>query len=268
MVQVSIITPCFNNASTIDLTIESIKNQSFENYEVLIIDDCSKDNSLEIINKSINNDKRFRLFARQKNYGVVNSRNFALEKARGRYIAFLDSDDIWKKDFLRKSINIHKLFEPGITHGPFYRFCKYKGKYLGQEYFPPKIVNKKNIRKKNHMGLLTTVLDRKIIGEFKFKNIRPEDYFLWCDLIINKKFYSKSIGDLEAYYRISSRQRSKNKFNSFFRLFKFYSKYLNQGYLKAIYFMAQWTAGNLMQRFSRKFIMNMKQHKEIFRKSF
>ena len=118
------------------------------------------------------------------------------------------------------------------------------------------------------MGLLTTVLDRKIIGEFKFKNIRPEDYFLWCDLIINKKFYSKSIGDLEAYYRISSRQRSKNKFNSFFRLFKFYSKYLNQGYLKAIYFMAQWTAGNLMQRFSRKFIMNMKQHKEIFRKSF
>lgn len=267
MVEVSIITPCFNSSKTIDLTIESIKNQSFENYEVLIIDDCSSDNSLEIIKNSINDDKRFKLYSRKKNYGVVESRNYGLNKASGRYIAFLDSDDIWEKDFLKKSIYVHKLFMPGITHGPFYRFYESKGKYLGQKYIPPQIIDSKNIKKKNYMGLLTTVLDKKIIGDFKFSNIRPEDYFLWCHLIIKKNLYSKSIEDCQAYYRISSSQRSKNKFNSFFRLFKFYSKYLNQGFFKGIYFTAHWTVGNLMQRFSFKTYLNMSQHEAIFRKN-
>ena len=268
MVEVSIITPCYNSSSTIATTIESIKKQTFVNFEVLIVDDFSTDNSLEVIKKSIQNDERFKIYSRRRNFGVVDSRNFALDKAIGRYIAFLDSDDIWKKDFLAKSIKVHKLFKPGITHAPFYRFYEAKEKYLGQKYNPPKIINYKNIKKKNYIGLLTTVLDKKLTGTFKFEQIRPEDYFLWCDLIITRKLYSKSIESFQAYYRISSRQRSKNKFNSFFRLYKFYAKYLNEGYLKAIYCMVYWTAENIKQRFSRKFYLDKDEHQEVFKKFF
>ena len=115
------------------------------------------------------------------------------------------------------------------------------------------------------MGLLTTVLDKELTGKFEFKKIRPEDYFLWCDLIIKRKLYSKSIESFQAYYRISSRQRSKNKFNAFLRLYNFYAKYLNEGFFRAIYFIAQWTGENLKQRFSPKYQFKIEEHPEIFR---
>ena len=122
MIEVSIITPCYNASETIFNTLNSIRNQSFKNFEVIIIDDFSKDNSTKIIKSFSMTDKRFILYERKKNYGVVASRNFGIEKAVGRYITFLDSDDIWKNQFLYLSLQIHKEINPGITHSPYYRF--------------------------------------------------------------------------------------------------------------------------------------------------
>ena len=112
LTEVSIILPCFNGEKFIFSTIESIKNQVFKNWECIIIDDKSSDNSFKIIKESINNDKRFYLISNKTNLGVGKSRNIGIKKSKGRYITFIDSDDLWlpKKllnhlDFIKKTIS-------------------------------------------------------------------------------------------------------------------------------------------------------------------
>ena len=155
MIEVSIITPCYNASKTIYKTLDSIRKQSFNNFEVLIIDDFSTDNSVQIINLFTSQDSRFKLFQRKKNYGVISSRNFGLKNATGRYIAFLDSDDIWKNQFLKLSLEIHKKFNPGITHSPYYRFYSVNQNFFGQKYNPPLIINSNNLFKRNYIGMST-----------------------------------------------------------------------------------------------------------------
>ncbi len=117
---ISIIIPVYNSSSTISKTIYSVKNQSFENFEALIINDGSTDNSLEIINESIINDNRFRII-NQKNSGVSSARNCGIKNSVFDFIAFIDSDDEWEKDYLEKiSILINK-FPDYIGFGTYYR---------------------------------------------------------------------------------------------------------------------------------------------------
>lgn len=264
MKEVSIITPCYNASKTIYKTLNSLKNQSFKNFEVIIIDDFSTDNSLEIIKIFTSEDNRFILFQRKKNYGVVSSRNFGLKKANGRYIAFLDSDDIWKKDFLYLSLEIHKRHNPGITHSPYFRFYFSNQKYFGQKYFPPKLVNYKNILKRNYMGLSTVVLDTEKTGKIFFPDVRPEDYYLWLNLIKKRKLCSRSIGALQAYIRISNMQRSHNKFKAFLRLRKFYFETLNLNFFMKFFYLISWIFENLRHRLARRFILEKKYHKDIY----
>ena len=88
-----------------------------------------------------------------------------------------------QKDFLYLSLEIHKRHNPGITHSPYYRFYFSNQKYFGQKYFPPKLVNYQNILKRNFMGLSTVVLDTEKTGKIHFSDVRPEDYYLWLNLI-------------------------------------------------------------------------------------
>lgn len=264
-IEVSIITPCFNASNTIYQTLLSIKNQTFNQYEVLIIDDFSNDKSVFLIKKFIKNDNRFKLFARKKNHGVVSSRNYALSKAKGRYIAFLDSDDLWKKDFLKNSIMVHKKYNSGITHANYYRFFLKKNKCYGQKVISPLIINRKNCLNKNFIGLLTAVIDREIVGEFYFKDTRPEDYLLWYELIFQKNLYSRSIKSTEAYYRISDDQRSKNKFKSLLRIIKFYSDDLKLRPIPKLINILKWISFNLIQRMRKDKFMAKSMHEEIYK---
>lgn len=264
MREVSIITPCYNASKTIYKTLDSIRKQSFHNFEVLIIDDFSTDNSLQIINLFTSKDKRFKLYERKKNYGVVSSRNFGLKYATGRYIAFLDSDDVWKNEFLKLSLKIHKKYNPGITHSPYYRFYSANQKFFGQKYNPPLIVNSNNILKRNYMGMSTVVVDKKIIGKFRFPNLRPEDYNLWLILMNNKKVYSRSIDSLQVYIRLHNERRSKNKLKALMRLRKFYFRNENLNFFMKIFYLCCYIIENSKIRISKKINLEKNFHKDIF----
>ena len=101
---VSIITPAYNAAAYIAETIESVIAQTYTNWEMLIVNDCSKDNTAEIIQNYAAKDKRIKLINLKQNSGAAVARNTAIQNAKGRYIAFLDSDDLWKKEKLQKQI--------------------------------------------------------------------------------------------------------------------------------------------------------------------
>ena len=102
---VSIITPSYGSEKFIAQTIESVLSQTYKNWEMIIVDDCSPDNSNEIIEKYLRNDSRIKLIKLEKNSGPAVARNRAIKEAKGRYITFLDADDLWKSNFLQKSIN-------------------------------------------------------------------------------------------------------------------------------------------------------------------
>ena len=97
---VSIITPMYNSEKYIGQTIESVLNQTYKNWEMLIVDDCSNDNSPNIVKEYVQIDNRIKYIRVNKNKGVSNARNTGLQQARGRFIAFLDSDDIWNNSKL------------------------------------------------------------------------------------------------------------------------------------------------------------------------
>ena len=105
---VSIVTPTYNCGKFITETIESVIGQTYKNWEMIIVDDCSKDNTQEIVKKYLKNDKRIKYIKFEKNQGAAIARNTAIREAKGRYIAFLDSDDLWSKDKLEKQINFMK----------------------------------------------------------------------------------------------------------------------------------------------------------------
>ena len=102
--KISIITPVYKCEKFIENTIKSVLNQTYTNWELLLVDDCSPDNSAEIIKKYVEKDNRIKYFKIDKNRGVAIARNKALEEARGRFIAYLDADDLWKSTKLEKQV--------------------------------------------------------------------------------------------------------------------------------------------------------------------
>jgi len=250
---VSIVVPFFNASKTIKFTLESISNQVFSQFECILIDDGSTDDSISIVSSFISRDKRFKLF-KQSNNGVVSARNLGIKKSKGRFIAFLDADDIWHPNFLQESLLIRKKSDQPIpiTHCSYFRFRKYDKKIIYSLIHPPKIINKKNILKKNFMPLLTILIDREIITNLFFEEIRPEDYKLWINLIYLKNYRSISLGKELAFYRISENQRSKNKFISLIRIYNIFSKLPNNNLIRNIYYSLRWIFYNSMQRLTFK----------------
>ena len=121
---------------------------------------------------------------------------------------------MWHKNFLQTSLDIRESNDLAITHCPYLRFIKKEKNYLGKIIYPPRLIRSNNIGIKNYLPLLTAFLDRKIIGDFRFKETRPEDYLLWMELIEERGFYSKIVPFIGAFYRVSGDQRSNNKIKS------------------------------------------------------
>lgn len=248
---VTIIIPNYNSENTIKSTILSVKAQTFKNYECIIIDDKSVDNSVYIIKSLIKNDDRFRILQSKVNNGVSRARNLGLSNAKGRFLTFIDSDDIWDKDFLKTNIEIRRSKLIPISHSPYIRFKETNSNIIkGFIIKPPQIINRQNILNKNYLPLLTVFIDRKIIGEIQFKNTRPEDYDLWIDLIKTNNYYSLSTSRILCYYRISNNQRSKNKFQAFCRIYKFYKGKFNNNNIVVFLYSLRWGISNLLDRFT------------------
>ena len=129
----------------------------------------SSDNTEKIITNFSQLDSRFKTINMGSNKGVSFARNKGLEKSSGRYVTFLDSDDMWHRNFLQSSIDIREGNDLPITHCPYLRFIKKEKNYLGKIIYPPRLIRTNNIGIKNYLPLLTAFLDRKIIGDFRFK---------------------------------------------------------------------------------------------------
>ncbi len=208
---VSIIMPCHNGASFIADSIRSVQNQTYTDWELIIVDDASTDESVRIVEKFITNDKRIKLFhTTQSSKLPATPRNIGIEAACGRYIAFLDCDDEWLPTKLEHQIPIFDMRNVAVV---FSYYCKMKsdGSLQNRIITSPMLVDYQYLLKGDCIGNLTGIYDTQKVGKVYQKEIHHEDYLMWLT-ILKEKFYAMNTNTCEAFYRVQKKSVSGNKF--------------------------------------------------------
>ncbi|AWI25063.1 glycosyl transferase [Flavobacterium pallidum] len=209
---VSIITPSYNSASFITQTIRSVQEQTFLHWELLITDDCSTDDTVEIINAFIKADSRIKLFTLPQNAGPGVARNHSLNHAAGKYIAFLDSDDLWKPEKLEKQIRFMAQSGQHFTF-TFYDCMDENGDLMNQRVEAPETLSYKQLFFCNYVGNLTGIYDSDYFGKIPVSSIKKrQDWIVWLT-ILKKLKYAKPVPESLAVYRIRTKSVSSSKMN-------------------------------------------------------
>jgi teichuronic acid biosynthesis glycosyltransferase TuaG len=221
---VSIITPSFNSEKFIAETIQSVQNQTYQNWEMIIVDDCSTDKTVSIIEYIANNDNRIKVYKLEKNSGTGIARNAALGKASGKYIAFLDADDLWKPHKLEIQINFLKKNNLPFTFS-FYDCINEQGNELNKRVEAPKNLSYGQLFFCNYVGNLTGIYDVNYFGKIAISSIRKrQDWMLWLT-ILKKVKSAKPIPESLALYRIRENSISASKLNLLKHNFTVYRRF-------------------------------------------
>lgn len=176
---VSIITPTYNCAHFIAETINSVLAQTYSDWEMIIVDDCSSDNTKEIVEQYLKDDDRVQYYCLPKNSGAAEARNEALRRAKGKWIAFLDSDDLWTPDKLEKQIQFMESNAYDFSYTQYEEIDK-EDNPLGVKISGPKHINKIGIFSYCWPGCLTVMYNREKIGLIQIPNIKKNnDYAMW-----------------------------------------------------------------------------------------
>ncbi|MBP3817233.1 MAG: glycosyltransferase family 2 protein [Butyrivibrio sp.] len=235
---VSIITPCYNGEKYISQTIESVLAQTYTEWEMIIIDDGSKDNSAEII-KSYNVPKIQYVY--QNNAGSAAARNNGIRRAQGQYIALLDSDDIWLPNFLECQIKYMRE-KKTICVACSYSYIDCNSKDILKPTKVKPIITVKDMRVKNQIGCLTGLYDcskyGKILLKEELKSMR-DDYAYWYDLVsLEGRAYGNP--QILAKYRFIYNSTTGNKKKLIMNQYRFYRNYLKETRLIAILNVLRW----------------------------
>lgn len=206
---VSIITPSYNCSEFIERTITSVQKQTYTNWEMLITDDCSTDNSVDIIREIAAQDPRIKLFLLDKNSGAGVARNKSIEQAQGKYIAFLDSDDMWMPDKLEKQISFMKTKKCALSYTSMVNVDEQDNE-IGIEISPRKHTFNQN-KRDDKVGFSSAIYDQELVGKIFMPTIRKrQDWGLVLSVLKMCKV-SYGIKQPLAYYRMGHDSLSKNK---------------------------------------------------------
>lgn len=233
---VSIITPSYKSEKFISQTIESVLIQTYENWEMIIVDDVSPDNSNDIIEKYIKKDSRIKLIKLENNSGPAVARNRAIQEAKGRYIAFLDADDLWHPEKLQKQISFMNANNYELTYTN-YETMNENGDKLNSLIISPNKLSYNQLLKSNKIGCLSAIYDTKRIGKIYMPLIKKrQDYGLWLR-VLKKIDYAYNVNEVLGTYRIMSNSVSSNKIDLLkynYALFREHEKF---SVLKSLYYL-------------------------------
>lgn len=240
---VSIIMPCHNGEKYIVKAIESVILQTYQDWELLIIDDNSTDNSVKIINSYVESDKRIKLLNNNNNTGLpATPRNIGIQAATGRFIAFLDCDDIWVNTKLENQLPLFEDQYCAVVFS-FYEKINELSEICSSIIKSPKQVSYKDLLKGDCIGNLTGIYDTQKVGKVFQKEIHAEDYLMWLH-ILKKGYRANNTNTLEAQYRITSNSISANKLKSALWNWNIYRNELKMPLFTAIlYFIIYITKG-------------------------
>ncbi len=237
---VSIITPCYNGSKYISETIDSVLAQTYPHWEMIVVDDGSKDNSADIVRAYAQKDARIQLI-QQPNGGSASARNNGIRNAQGRYIALLDADDLWEPRFLESQLALMKQHDVCLVYGSYRLIDDNSQEILKPVMCKPKITTK-DMMVTCYIGCLTGLYDTKKHGKIylreELKSIR-DDYAFWLD-IIQKEGVAYGNQELLAKYRVLSTSVTGNKKKLIKYQYGFYRNYLKLNPIKSHANMVVW----------------------------
>jgi teichuronic acid biosynthesis glycosyltransferase TuaG len=244
--KVSIITPSFNSSKFIAETIQSVQNQTYKNWEMIIIDDASSDETEAIVRSIIEKDNRIQFYKLNQNSGPAVARNKGIEKASGDYMTFIDADDIWFPTFIEN--NIATIKKTGI---PFV-FSSYKRsneqlEFVYSDFIVPEKVSYSDILKTNSISCLTAFLDIKSLGKKYMPLIRKrQDMGLWLNYLKVIPF-AHGIQETQAIYRIRENSLSRKKSDLIKYQWQFYREVEQLNVFQSAYYMLHWMCRGFMK---------------------
>ena len=233
---VSVITPSFNSEKFIVETIQSVQNQTHQNWEMIIVDDCSKDQTVSIIEQFVSNDNRIRSFRLDKNSGAGIARETALSKAQGDYIAFLDADDLWKPLKLERQLQFLKENNAPFTFS-FYDCIDEVGNQLNKRVEAPVNLSYRQLFFCNYVGNLTGIYETNYFGKIAISsNRKRQDWMMWLT-ILKKIKEAKPVPESLAIYRIRDNSLSASKVDLLKHNFAVYRSFHGFNYVSSLFIM-------------------------------
>ena len=232
---VTIVTPVHNSEKYLTNTIASVKSQTYANWEHILVDDCSTDESAEIIKKHIAQDRRIQYHRLPKNSGAGIARNKAIELAQGDYIAFLDSDDLWRPEKLFKQLTFMQANDYKFSFTS-YELMSETGEPLSKKVIAKEQVTYDSALYKNPIGCLTVMYDVSFFGKQYMPAIRKrQDYALWLKLL--KKTNGYGLQESLAFYRTGNASISSNKLDLLKYEWKIYREVEGLSWLKSSFYL-------------------------------
>ncbi|WP_427875707.1 glycosyltransferase family 2 protein [Flavobacterium sp. MMS24-S5] len=233
---VSILTPTYNTEKFIRTTIESAQNQTYTNWEMILVDDASTDTTITIIEEFVKKDSRIKLFKLPQNRGNGFARNAALEKATGKYIAYLDADDLWFPEKLEKQIQFLKANNLHFTFS-FYDSINEEGNDLNRRVESPNPLTYKQLFFCNYVGNLTAVYDADYFGKIILETSQKrQDWRIWLTILKQIKI-AKPVPESLAFYRIRKDSVSSSKFKLIKHNFGVYREFHGYNFVFSILLM-------------------------------
>ena len=242
--KVSIIMPVYNASGTIRDAVDSVLRQTYQNYELIIIEDCSKDDSLSIVRSYEQADSRIRVIENPENKGVAFSRNAGVQAADGDYIALLDSDDVWLENKLEQQIELLEKTKAQFTCAS-YDFIDEAGQPLLRPHLVPDVIDFQTILKENIVLCSSVCVEASLLKEHPFhRDYLHEDYVLWLELFRIPVLVAADRQVL-THYRLIKGSRSYNKLRAAASRWRIYREFLGMNIFRSLYYFAQYTINGI-----------------------
>ena len=232
---VSIIMPYYKKKKYIELAVNSVIQQTYKNFELIIVYDDENKEELNLLQNLINKDKRIKLYINKKNLGAGESRNKGIKLSKGKFIAFLDADDLWTRDKLKKQIFFMKKNSVDISHTS-YHIINSDNKIIGSRR--AKDMNHKLLLNSCDIGLSTVIIKKELItNKIKFANINTkEDYVLWLKITLNNKKIFALKNNLTKWRKLND-SLSASKIQKLYDGYLVYRKYMNFSLAKSFIYL-------------------------------
>jgi len=234
---VSIITPLYNSEAFLEATIQSVLNQTYTNWELFLIDDCSLDKTIEIANRYISKSTKIKLLKNEINSGAAISRNKGIEASKGDYIAFLDADDLWKPNKLEVQVQFMQTNNCDVSFSSYEQINE-QGQPLNKLVKALPTLSYNKYLRTNYIGNLTGMYNAKNLDKIKAPNLRKrQDWLLWLAAIKKSNKSALGIEDSLAYYRVRANSMSANKVELLKHNYWVFKKGLGFSTIKSLYRM-------------------------------
>lgn len=243
---VSIIMPVYNGEQFISEAINSVRQQTYTDWELIIVDDGSTDMSCNIIMEFVHSDDRIKLHHNPSPCGMPSvPRNIGIDKAHGRYIAFLDADDMWLNHKLEEQLKLFDNDKTAIVFS-FYEKIDVNGYRNNRIVYSPQQITYNKMLHSNYIGNLTGIYDVAKIGKVHFMDIHHEDYVFWMN-ILKKGYIAKNTLTVTALYREHSKSISSNKIRNIKWQWNILRNIEKIGFLHSAYYLAYYMVKGFMK---------------------